>query len=66
MRRDIRDTFKINDPRAKLRVAKAYLAARSYLYLIVTRALPKFAHQFPAHDTPVAPSTKADFPIFAP
>ena len=50
MRRYIRDTLNINDPRAKLRVSKAYLAARPYLYLIVTRALAKLAHQFPAHD----------------
>ena len=50
MRRDIRDTFKINDPRAKLRTAKAYLAARPYFYLIVTRALVKLAHKLPAND----------------
>ncbi len=50
MRRDIRDTLKINDPRAKLRVAKAYLAARPCPYLIVTRALAKLAHQLPTHD----------------
>lgn len=50
MRRDIRDALKINDPRAKLRVAKAYLAARPYLYLIVTRALAKLAYQLSAHD----------------
>jgi len=48
--RDIRDTFKMNDPRAKLRTAKAYLAARPYFYLIVTRALAKLAHQLPAYD----------------
>ena len=50
MQRYIRDTFKINDPRAKLRTAKAYLAARPYFYLIVTRALAKFAHQLPAYN----------------
>ena len=65
MRRDIRDTFKINDPRAKLRTAKAYLAARPYLYLIVTR-VSQSSRTSSLPTTPVAPSTKADFPIFTP
>ena len=47
---DIRDTLKINDPRAKLRVAKAYLAARSCPDLIVAPALAKLAHKLPAYD----------------
>ena len=46
MWRDIRNALKINDLRAELRTAKAYLAARPYFYLIVTRALAKLAHRF--------------------
>ena len=50
MRRDILNAIKINDPHAKLKTVKVRLAVRPCLYLIVTRALAKLAHQLPAYN----------------
>jgi hypothetical protein len=63
--RDILNAIKINDPHAKLKTIKVRLAVRPCLYLIVTRAITKPAHQLPTHDASSA-YHKSGFTILDP
>ena len=62
MRRDILNAIKINDPHAKLKTIKVRLAVRPCLYLIVTRAITKPAHDL-ASDRSRSSRTRADLPF---